>query len=90
MVCVSLCLWFRLLCPVERNRTSPLCVTQIFTEVQQTRQLLFQLAQRARPVTQTPFGSLGFRVYLETWFGICVTDLAIGAPHEGVLNLPND
>ncbi len=38
----------------------------------------------ARSVTQkNHFAhlSLALRVNLETWFGICVTDLAIGAPH---------
>lgn len=45
--------------------------------------LLFWRAPIARSVNQTSFGhfSLALRVNLETQFGICVTDLAIGAPH---------
>ncbi len=54
------------------------------TEVQQLLRLLFRRDPVARSVNQISFAglSLALRVNLETYqFGICVTDLEIGAPH---------
>ncbi len=54
------------------------CAIRRFSE-----HVLFRRAPIVRLVTQVPFGHLSFtlRVSLESWFGIYVAGLAIGAPY---------